>query len=159
MPLRPQLPLFLLPPPLLRGLLQEEELQARSEEVLLEALLRWHDHDPLSRREHTIELASSVRWPFIPAAAVARLEMTRPELFGDVRLLRLSREAYRHQALDASSDGQAVLAAMPRSPRPCCAALAPLELCLARLTHAACPCFPTAATASTTWERTWSCTK
>ena len=70
-----------LAPRLVLDLLREEELQARSEEVLLLALLRWYDHAPEARREDTLEMAELVRWPFIPASTVATLEQERPRLF------------------------------------------------------------------------------
>ena len=98
-----------LAPRLVLDLLREEELQARSEEVLLLALLRWYDHAPEARRGDTLDMAELVRWPFIPASTVATLEQERPRLFEEAAIVRLSRESYRHQALEASAGGQALL--------------------------------------------------
>ena len=46
---------------LLQELLQENELAAKSEEVLLEALLAWYDHEPEARRPHLATLAAELR--------------------------------------------------------------------------------------------------
>lgn len=107
-----------LPHALLRELLQENELAAKSEEVLLEALLAWYDHEPEARRPHLATLAAELRWPFISAATIARLEAERPSLFASPQLVQLCFEAYRHQALEASRDGQQLLSRLPQaSPR------------------------------------------
>eukprot|EP00908_Phaeocystis_cordata_P012807 Transcript_23800.p2 GENE.Transcript_23800~~Transcript_23800.p2 ORF type:complete len:671 (+),score=302.65 Transcript_23800:121-2013(+) len=103
-----------LPRAVVASLLQEDDplgLQARSEEVLLTALLSWYDHAPAARRAHALELAQLIRWPWVPAATIARLEQERSELFAEPSLVQLSREAYRQQALEASPEGQAVLSA------------------------------------------------
>ena len=107
-----------LPHALLRELLQENELAAKSEEVLLEALLAWYDHEPEARKPHLATLAAELRWPFISATTIARLEAERPSLFESPQLVKLCFEAYRHQALEASRDGQQLLSRLPQaSPR------------------------------------------
>ena len=58
-------------------------------------------------------MAELVRWPFIPASTVATLEQERRQLFEEPAIMRLSRESYRHQALEASADGQALLCQLP----------------------------------------------
>ena len=51
--------------------------QARSEEVLLLAVLRWFDHAPSMRRAALLQMAELLRWPFIPVSTVATLEQAR----------------------------------------------------------------------------------
>jgi len=93
-----------LPGQLLLEVLQADDLSAPSEELVLSAVLSWLDADPQGRLGMLPQLGAEIRWPFVPPARLARLEVERSELLDAFPgLACLLREAYRFQALQASN--------------------------------------------------------
>ena len=79
-------------------------LRTKSEERVLDALLRWVDYDPKTRSSAMLELAADIRWPFISPERLARLELDKPQLVAFPQMQEFLREAYRYQALQGCSD-------------------------------------------------------
>lgn len=50
-----------LPAEEVRALLAEDELNARTEEAVWDAALRWVQHDPTTRRHHLVGLMANIR--------------------------------------------------------------------------------------------------
>jgi hypothetical protein len=58
----------------LAGLLQRDELMVPSEEVVLQALRAWYEHDAAARRASLEELVPLIRFPQLPTAAQQQLQ-------------------------------------------------------------------------------------
>lgn len=107
--------------PLLTSILVDNDLAVRSESEVLNALLRWLDHDEERYERHLHDLAALIRWHKLPAIRIAWLEINRPALFAPgTPLAEYTREAYRHQALElatAKDEGLMALLATTRTRR------------------------------------------